>query len=44
MQIAFGIALVMIVVAPLFGRSRAKAWLKTNKISERTIKIVPERA
>jgi hypothetical protein len=44
MQIAFGIALVMIAVAPFFGRSWAKAWLKTNMISVRTVKIVPERA
>jgi hypothetical protein len=35
MPIALGVALGMVVIAPLFGRWRARIWLKKNALAER---------
>jgi hypothetical protein len=37
MPIVLGIALGMVVAAPLLGRWRAKIWLKKNALAEREI-------
>jgi hypothetical protein len=41
MSIALGVALGMVVIAPLFGRWTARIWLKKNALTEREITRLP---
>ena len=41
MQIALGIAFVMIAVAPFVGRWRANVWLKKHMPSNQVVKGIP---
>jgi hypothetical protein len=41
MSIALGVALGMVVIAPLFGRWRARIWLKKHALTEREITRLP---
>ncbi|MCU1304373.1 MAG: hypothetical protein JWQ87_4657 [Candidatus Sulfotelmatobacter sp.] len=42
MPMALSIALGMVVIAPFFGRWRARIWLKKNALAERQITRLPQ--